>query len=82
MAFQEFNPPASAYLFVASLLPKSYFLAQPPDSGQRLTVIGRDGVATTWDVETGLSPKLVSQLTARGLKVAAHPYEGGPRAAA
>lgn len=82
MAFREANPPAAAYPIVAAMLPKRYFLEQPPASGLRLTVVGADNIATTWDVDGGTAARLVSGLAARGLRVSSLPYEGRPSAAA
>jgi hypothetical protein len=82
VAFQEVKPPAAAYPIVAAMLPKRYFLEQPPPSGLRLTVMGGDNIATTWDVDGGTAARLVSGCAARGLKVSSVPYEGPNRAAA
>lgn len=42
------HPPAAAYEHVATILGPTYFAEAPPDIGIECTIVGTDGISTTW----------------------------------
>jgi hypothetical protein len=75
------QPPADAYAIVADLLDDFYFAEAPPAKGTRLRIVGRDGIATFWDLEPGSAAALTRSLRRRRdvLAYSSTPYEHEPK---
>lgn len=61
--------PADAYFLVSSMVEPAYLRRPPPCAGVRLTIVGRDGVATQWDMDEETAASLDGFTERRWLSV-------------
>lgn len=72
-------PPARAYLAIEKTMPDTWMLREIPERGERMIVIGGDGIPTTWQVASGEADALAALVSHAGCRVASRtPYDDSP----